>query len=44
MRTKIEVLFICLGAVISVAGIAAVIAVQNVHDYMVDHLDRHMKG
>lgn len=37
MKTKIEVALICIGAFISVCGIAAAVAVQNVHDYMVSH-------
>ena len=38
MKTKIEVFLILVGAAISVAGVAAMVAVQNVHDYMVEHM------
>jgi len=40
MKTKIEVILICAGATLVIIKLAAVIAIKNVHDYMVDRIDK----
>ena len=40
MKTTIEVILICAGATLVIIELAAAIAIKNVHDYMVDRMDK----